>query len=124
MERATESIVKSGHAKVNLHNSFGRELLSVCTFRRFSTSLSLDAIGGTVCLSLSTDRDFGLIDCEEGVLTVFITTHRDFMSLTRPAVDSILAQPGQGMAAHGHDRTISQAEQEEYEYDAPSSSRR
>lgn len=29
-------------------------------------------------------------------------------------VDSILAQPGQGMAAH--DRVISQVEQEEYEY--------
>jgi hypothetical protein len=41
------------------------------------------------------------------------------MSLTRPAVDSILAQPGQGMATHQHDRTISQAEQEEYEYDIP-----
>jgi hypothetical protein len=37
------------------------------------------------------------------------------MSLTGPAVDSILAQPGQGMAAQHNDRTISQVEQEEYE---------
>ena len=33
------------------------------------------------------------------------------------AVDSILAQPGKGMAAH--DRVIPQVEQEEYEYDLP-----
>ena len=38
------------------------------------------------------------------------------MSLTGPAaVDSILAQPGKGMAAQHTDRTISQAEQDEYE---------
>ena len=39
------------------------------------------------------------------------------MSVTGSAVanvDSILAQPGQGMAAH--DRVISQVEQDEYEY--------
>ena len=38
------------------------------------------------------------------------------MSLTKPTVDSILAPPGQQMAAQHNDRTISQAEQEEYEY--------
>ena len=38
------------------------------------------------------------------------------MSLSRPA-DLVLAQPGQGMAAQHNDRTIPQAEQEDYEYE-------
>ena len=44
------------------------------------------------------------------------SVYRILMSITgsSAAVDSILAQPGKGMAAH--DRVIPQVEQEEYEY--------
>lgn len=58
------------------------------------------------------------VDCERrrDLLSYFSDAAEVFMSLTRPTVDSILAPPGQQMAAQHNDRTIPQVEQEEYEY--------
>ena len=120
--KATERIAKFGLDPSRRAYLIWEESFPFGTLHRILTSLLSARNQIYSPLSLSTTRDAGRIDCEGVVSIVRITPHRDFMSLTRPAVDSILAQPGQGMAAHNHDRTITQAEQEEYEYDGPPTS--